>query len=335
MIHAVIELGDQRVHEVMVPRIAMVTLRRRRPRSRTPSTWSSRRATRASRCTRSSVDEIVGILYAKDLLPFLKAGAPDAAGPAHAAADAGLRARVDERRRPAPRAPAPQGPPRHRPRRVRRHGRPGDDRGPARGDRRRDPGRVRRGGADDRRAVRRRGAGRRPGRRRRPGRAVRHRARARGRGRVRHRRRAHLPPHRRRAQARRPGVRRRPDPDRRDRPTADGSARSSSCAPGRATTATTSRTTRRTADGRAEPPRRLRLASSWRCGLAVGPWRSAHRPRQCRAAIPCPCPSSASSSARRRIFLVTVAQRSMAGSVPQTLHAWSCARRSAASCPRT
>ena len=35
--------------------------------------------------------------------------------------------------------------------------------------------------------------------------AVRHLARARGRGRVRHRRRAHLPPHRRRPEARRPG----------------------------------------------------------------------------------------------------------------------------------
>ncbi len=51
MIHAVIELGDQRVHEVMVPRIAMVTLPddgdvRGRHRH-----WSSRRATRASRST--------------------------------------------------------------------------------------------------------------------------------------------------------------------------------------------------------------------------------------------------------------------------------------------
>ena len=206
MIHAVIELGDQRVHEVMVPRIAMVTL---------PTTATFEEAIDTiveeghSRIPvyEDSIDEIVGILYAKDLLPFLKAGAPERAAAALAAADAGVRARVDDRRRPAPRAPAAQGPPRDRARRVRRHGRPGDDRGPARGDRRRDPGRVRRGGADDRAAVRGRGAGRRAGRRRRPVGAVRHRARARGRGRVRHGRRADLPPHRRRAQARRPGRR--------------------------------------------------------------------------------------------------------------------------------
>ena len=52
MIHAVIELGDQRIHEVMVPRIAMVTPGRRRPRWRRRSTRSSRRATAGSRSTR-------------------------------------------------------------------------------------------------------------------------------------------------------------------------------------------------------------------------------------------------------------------------------------------
>ena len=77
MIHAVIELGDQRVHEVMVPRIAMVTPARSTRRSTTRSTRSWPRATAASRSTRTSIDEIVGILYAKDLLPFLKANAPD------------------------------------------------------------------------------------------------------------------------------------------------------------------------------------------------------------------------------------------------------------------
>ena len=117
-----------------------------------------------------------------------------AAEPAVDPADAGLRARVDERGRPPPRVPAAQGPHRDRARRVRRDGRSGHHRGPARGDRRRDPGRVRRGGAAHRAAVRRRGADRRPRRRRRPGRAVRHEPRARGRRRVRHRRRADLSP---------------------------------------------------------------------------------------------------------------------------------------------
>ncbi len=71
MIHAVIELGDQRVHEVMVPRTSMVTL---------PVTASLGEAIDTvidgghSRIPvyGESIDEVVGLLYAKDLLPFLK-----------------------------------------------------------------------------------------------------------------------------------------------------------------------------------------------------------------------------------------------------------------------
>jgi putative hemolysin len=71
MIQAVIELGDQRVHEVMVPRIAMVTL---------PASGSMEEAIDTvieeghSRIPvyEETIDEIIGILYAKDLLPFLK-----------------------------------------------------------------------------------------------------------------------------------------------------------------------------------------------------------------------------------------------------------------------
>ncbi len=74
MIHAVIELGDRRIHEVMVPRIAIVAL---------PVTASFDEAIDTiiegghSRVPiyEKSVDEIVGILYAKDLLPFLKSDA--------------------------------------------------------------------------------------------------------------------------------------------------------------------------------------------------------------------------------------------------------------------
>ena len=85
---------------------------------------------------------------------------PAAADPAASLRDAALRARVDARRRPAPQPAAAPRPHRHRARRVRRHGRPGHHRGPHRGDRGRDPGRVRRGGADDRaaRATTRRGS---------------------------------------------------------------------------------------------------------------------------------------------------------------------------------
>jgi putative hemolysin len=71
MINAVIELGDRRVHEVMIPRIAIVAI---------PATASLEEAIDKvveeghSRIPvfEESVDEVVGILYAKDLLPFLK-----------------------------------------------------------------------------------------------------------------------------------------------------------------------------------------------------------------------------------------------------------------------
>ncbi len=71
MIGAVLGLGERKVHEVMVPRIAIVAL---------PSTASLDQIVDTivdgghSRIPvfEDSVDNIVGILYAKDLLPFLK-----------------------------------------------------------------------------------------------------------------------------------------------------------------------------------------------------------------------------------------------------------------------
>ena len=76
MINAVIELGERRVHEVMVPRVSMIAL---------PVTASLEEAIDAivtgghSRIPvyKDSIDSVVGILYAKDLLPLLK----DNAGP--------------------------------------------------------------------------------------------------------------------------------------------------------------------------------------------------------------------------------------------------------------
>jgi putative hemolysin len=71
MIHGVIELGDKRVHEVMVPRIGirainvddsldeLLDMIIRAGHSRLP-------------VFEESLDNIVGILYAKDLLPYLK-----------------------------------------------------------------------------------------------------------------------------------------------------------------------------------------------------------------------------------------------------------------------
>ena len=80
MINAVIELGDRRVHEVMVPRIAMVTLPRLGDLRGGDRHRHRRRATSRIPVYEETIDEIVGILYAKDLLPFLQArgaGAPD------------------------------------------------------------------------------------------------------------------------------------------------------------------------------------------------------------------------------------------------------------------
>ena len=71
MINAVIELGSQRVHEVMVPRIAMVTLPATSTLDEAIDTVIEEGHSRIP-VYEDRIDEIVGILYAKDLLPFLK-----------------------------------------------------------------------------------------------------------------------------------------------------------------------------------------------------------------------------------------------------------------------
>ena len=76
MIHAVIELGDQRVHEVMVPRIAMVTLTTSVTMVEAIDTIIEQGHSRIP-VYEDTIDEIVGILYAKDLLPFLRPGGPE------------------------------------------------------------------------------------------------------------------------------------------------------------------------------------------------------------------------------------------------------------------
>ena len=75
MIHAVIELGDQRIHEVMVPRIAMVTLTTAVTMVEAIDTIIEQGHSRIP-VYEDTIDEIVGILYAKDLLPFLRPGGP-------------------------------------------------------------------------------------------------------------------------------------------------------------------------------------------------------------------------------------------------------------------
>jgi putative hemolysin len=73
MINSIIELGERRLHEVMVPRIAIAAL----PASSTLEEAIDRIVEEGhSRIPvyEESIDEVVGILYAKDLLPFLKSG---------------------------------------------------------------------------------------------------------------------------------------------------------------------------------------------------------------------------------------------------------------------
>ncbi len=74
MIHAVIELGGRRIHEVMVPRIAIVALPSSAGFDEAIDTIIEGGHSRVP-VYEKSVDEIVGILYAKDLLPFLKSDA--------------------------------------------------------------------------------------------------------------------------------------------------------------------------------------------------------------------------------------------------------------------
>src|SRR6476469_3672154 len=76
MIQAVIELGDVRIHEVMVPRIAMVTLPAGSTMEDAIDIVVEEGHSRIP-VYEDTIDEIIGILYAKDLLPFLKGSASE------------------------------------------------------------------------------------------------------------------------------------------------------------------------------------------------------------------------------------------------------------------
>ena len=76
MINAVIELGDRRLHEVMVPRIAIVSMAGSSTFDEAIDLFVTEGHSRVP-VYETSNDEIVGILYAKDLLPFLKTDSVD------------------------------------------------------------------------------------------------------------------------------------------------------------------------------------------------------------------------------------------------------------------
>jgi putative hemolysin len=73
MISAVIELGERRLHEVMVPRTDMTALPVTASMDEAIDTFIREGHSRIP-VYKKTIDEIVGVLYAKDLLPFLKAG---------------------------------------------------------------------------------------------------------------------------------------------------------------------------------------------------------------------------------------------------------------------
>jgi putative hemolysin len=79
MINAVIELGDRRLHEVMTPRIAIIALPATAGFDEAIDIFVEQGHSRIP-IYETSVDDIVGILYAKDLLPFLKSGGGDRPG---------------------------------------------------------------------------------------------------------------------------------------------------------------------------------------------------------------------------------------------------------------
>jgi magnesium and cobalt exporter, CNNM family len=71
MINAVIELGERRVHEVMVPRVAIASVDADATLEQAIDLIVEVGHSRIP-VYHDSIDEIVGILYAKDLLPYLK-----------------------------------------------------------------------------------------------------------------------------------------------------------------------------------------------------------------------------------------------------------------------
>ena len=148
MIASVIELGEQPVREIMVPRIDIVAA----PVSATVRDVLDRIVDSGhSRIPifDESIDNITGVVYAKDLLRYLRDGSQNAPVQPLAREPSFVpeTKKVDEllhEMQHTPRARLDRG------RRVRRHGGPDHHRGPDRGDRRRDPGRVRRRGVPDR-----------------------------------------------------------------------------------------------------------------------------------------------------------------------------------------
>ncbi len=144
MIHGVIELAETKVHEVMVPRIGIRAVDVNDPIDEVLDLIVRAGHSRLP-VYEENLDNIIGILYAKDLLPYLNANGSrlKEIDLRKLVRPAGLRAGDEGGRRAAARDAGHQAAHGDRGRRVRRHRRPDHHGGRGRGDRRRDPGRVR------------------------------------------------------------------------------------------------------------------------------------------------------------------------------------------------
>jgi putative hemolysin len=79
LLNGVFRLGDTEVHEVMVPRVDIVALDRETPWSEVVDKLRSSEHARLP-VYADSIDNVIGILYAKDLLPAVLADVPPADG---------------------------------------------------------------------------------------------------------------------------------------------------------------------------------------------------------------------------------------------------------------
>ena len=144
LLQSVFEFGETLVREVMTPRPDIVAVKADATLDELRALFKDEQYSRLP-VFEHSLDTVLGFVFVKDLVTLSAAPGDERVvdrllRPAHT---------VPETKRvagPAEGTAAGAGPERHRARRVRGHGRPGHHRGPDRGDRRRDPGRVRRGG---------------------------------------------------------------------------------------------------------------------------------------------------------------------------------------------
>jgi putative hemolysin len=79
LLHGVFELGDTQVHEIMVPRVDFIAIARETPWSEVVDRVRSSEHSRLP-VYEETIDNVIGILHAKDLLPAVVEGVEPAAG---------------------------------------------------------------------------------------------------------------------------------------------------------------------------------------------------------------------------------------------------------------